>query len=109
MYSNAVGTIAINKCSFKNSSAPVNLNNKSGGVQNITIADCTFEDCATTVNSTGWKNFAAPIRIVASENGSTSNVEINNAKISYTGENKNVGNGDVLLGDGRQNEKSVIG
>ncbi|MCI5593423.1 MAG: hypothetical protein MR358_02310, partial [Clostridiales bacterium] len=107
VYSNAVGTIAINKCSFKNSSAPVNLNNKSGGVQNITIADCTFEDCATTVNSTGWKNFAAPIRIVASENGSTSNVEINNAKISYTGENKNVGNGDVLLGDGRQNEKSA--
>ena len=98
VYSNAVGTINLKGCDFSNVALAVNCNNKSNGAQSINIENCTFTDCATGTQASAWSTFAAPIRVVTSGEGATTDVTVENADISYTGTNANVGNGDILLG-----------
>lgn len=102
VYSNAPGKIELINCEFKNISLGVNINNKSTGAQDISISGCTFTDCATAANSADWSKFAAPIRLVTSGEGAKIDTKITDTTITGT----NVGNGDILLGDGRKGQKS---
>ena len=51
VYSNAAGDISINNTTFKEIAVGLNINHKSAGVQNITLKDCVFEDCALSDSS----------------------------------------------------------
>ena len=105
VYSNAPGKIELSNCVFNNIALGVNINNKSTGAQDISISGCKFTDCATTANSNAdWLNFAAPIRLVTSGEGATIDTKITDTTITGT----NVGNGDILLGDGRKGQKSSM-
>ena len=103
VYSNAPGTIEVNNCTFNNVALGVNINNKSGGEQTISISGCKFTDCATDDNAADWRKFSAPIRLVTSGDDATINATIEGSTIT----GKNVGNGDILLGDGRDGEIST--
>lgn len=109
VYSNAPGKITLDNCDFTNVAIPINLNNKSTGKQEININGCSFADCATTslAEETNSVQYAAAIRIVAANDAAVSEVKISDTAISYTGETTNVGNGDILLGDGRNGKDSA--
>lgn len=102
VYSNASGDIKIRNTIFKNISVGLNINHKSTGIQNITLEDCIFEDCALSDSpqAVNTKTYAAPIRIVAKE-GATTNLSLKNIEFKYSEGKVNCGNGDVLIGDGR--------
>lgn len=102
IYSNSAGEISANSCEFEGVAVPFNMNNKSQGTQTITVNDCSFKDCSTktVADETKSTTYAAPIRVLAQE-GATSNLVVKNANFVYSGGNEQVGNGDVLLGDGR--------
>ncbi len=108
VYSNAPGKIELINCEFKNIALGVNINNKSTDAQDISISGCTFTNCATAENSkvdnADWSNFAAPIRLVTSGEGATIDTKITDTTITGT----NVGNGDILLGDGRRGQTSFM-
>lgn len=106
VYSNNPGTIVISNCDFNGIPAAVNLNNKSDGKQNITVSGCRFTDCSTTDNANDWKSFAAPLRFVT-QNGAESNVTVESCTIAYSNGSKPVGNGGILLGDGRSGYAST--
>ena len=102
VYSNAAGDINITNTSFKNIAVGLNINHKSAGVQNITLDNCTFEDCSlpAATEAANASTYAAPIRIVT-RNDATTNLIVKNVDMIYTDDNTNCGNGDILLGDGR--------
>ena len=102
VYSNAPGDILISDTSFTGIAVGLNINHKSEGVQNITLENCTFTDCALSGSSqaASTKTSGAPVRIVA-QRGATTNLIIKGAEFRYNTGNQNVGNGDVLIGDGR--------
>ena len=131
IYSNAKGNISITNCEFTGIAVGINLNNKSDGAQNISISDCSFTNCATdnaiklsAENSSAsikdetkkaeaikksieaLNKYASPIRFVTSGSGAASNAEISNVGITYNEDHK-VTNGDILLGDKREGEKST--
>ena len=92
-------------CTFKDIAAPVNLSNKSTKAQTIDIDGCTFTNCSTAkiVASTGTADYAAPIRFVTTSTG-TINAAVKNTSITgATG-----GNGDILIGDGREGNASTL-
>ncbi|HIS41536.1 MAG TPA: hypothetical protein IAC11_01475 [Candidatus Limiplasma pullicola] len=97
VYSNAPGDILISDTTFTDIAVGLNINHKSAGVQNITLENCTFTDCALSAST---KTYGAPVRIVA-RLGATTNLTVEGAKFHYSAGNQNVGNGDVLIGDGR--------
>ena len=98
VYSNADGAIKAVKCSFTGGQVPFNINHKADGTQTVSIENCTFTNCG---DEGGWKQFAAPIRFVNSGAGTLS------ASVSKTTITGTVGaNGDILLGDGRTDQKS---
>ena len=98
------GTINIVDTKFNNIDVAVNLNNKSDGEQIINITNSTFTNCAQGTESN--KTYAAPIRVVAKESGSTSNIKVENCEFFYDEGVVNRGNGDILIGDGRSGETS---
>ena len=102
VYSNAAGDIAISDTTFKAVAVALNINHKSDGIQNITLKNCVFEDCSLSDSpqAQSTKTYAAPVRVVAQE-GATTNLTIENGKFIYSDGNKNCGNGDILIGDGR--------
>ena len=102
VYSNAPGDILISDTSFTGIAVGLNINHKSAGVQNITLENCTFTDCALSdsLQAASTKTYGAPVRIVA-QPGATTNLIIKGAEFRYNAGNQNVGNGDVLIGDGR--------
>ena len=131
IYSNAKGNISIKYCEFTGIAVGINLNNKSDGAQNISISDCSFTNCATdnaiklsAENSSAsikdetkkaeaikksietLNKYASPIRFVTSGSGAASNAKISNVDITYI-EEHTVTNGDILLGDKREGEKST--
>ena len=131
IYSNAKGNISITDCEFTGIAVGINLNNKSDGAQNISISYCSFTNCATdnainlsAKNSSAsikdetkkaeaikksietLNKYASPIRFVTSGSGAASNAEISNVGITYN-EDHTVTNGDILLGDKREGEKST--
>ena len=98
LYSNADGETIIDNCSFAGSQVPVNFNHKANGTQTVTVKNSTFTNCG---DNGDWKQFAAPVRFVNSGSG-TSTATVDNCTFKET-----VGaNGDILLGDGRNGEKS---
>ncbi len=116
VYTNHFGTISITNCSFKGIAVPINLNNKSDGKQNVTISGCTFTNCSTEeivqqarTDESGkadLRSYAAPIRFVT-QNGASTDVTIDNCTITNETGKETVGNGDILLGDGRNGKNST--
>ena len=98
VYSNADGSVTVENCSFTGSDLPVNINHKADGEILLTVKNSSFNACG---DDGEWSSFAAPVRFVNSGNGSlASTVE------SCSFENTVGVNGDILLGDGRENAKS---
>ena len=110
VYSNAPGDILISDTTFTDIAVGLNINHKSAGVQNITLENCTFTDCALSDSSqaASTKTYGAPVRIVA-QFGATTNLIIKDAEFRYNAGNQNVGNGDVLIGDGRYDAREKQG
>lgn len=98
VYSNADGKVVIDNCSFTGAQVPVNFNHKANGTQTVTVQSSKFTNCG---DNGDWKQFAAPVRFVNSGSG-TMNTTVGNC--AFTGTVG--GNGDILLGDGREGEKS---
>ena len=98
VYSNADGAIKAVKCSFTGGQVPFNINHKANGTQTVAVENCTFTNCG---DADGWKQFAAPLRLVNSGAG-TQSAEVTGCAFAGT-----VGaNGDILLGDGRTGQAS---
>lgn len=98
VYSNADGAIKAVNCSFTGGQVPFNINHKANGTQTVTVENCTFTNCG---DAGGWKQFAAPLRLVNSGAG-TQSAEVKGCAFAGT-----VGaNGDILLGDGRTGQAS---
>lgn len=110
VYTNAPGEIAIRNTTFTNIAVGLNINHKSGGVQNILLEGCTFTDCALPdVSATqNTKTYGAPVRIVAGD-GAATHLTVNGTTFNYSNGNTNCGNGDILLGDGRHDAASQQG
>ncbi len=110
VYSNAPGTIAISNTTFTGIAVGLNINHKSLGVQNITLTNCTFTDCALkdSAQAASTKTYGAPVRVVAAE-GATTNLTVTNAQFVYSEGKSNVGNGDILIGDGRYDAAETQG
>ena len=105
LYSNAVGTILVDGCTFTGVQEPINLNNKAvSGTQKITVQDSTFKNCSTTDICISDVTWAAPIRIVSSE-GADSKLTVRDCDFQYSSEKVSC-NGDILLGDGRSDKES---
>lgn len=102
VYSNAAGDISINNTTFKEIAVGLNINHKSEGVQNITLKDCVFKDCALSDSPQAetTKTYGAPVRVVA-QDGARTNLTIENCEFIYSDDKENCGNGDILIGDGR--------
>ena len=98
VYSNADGAVVIDNCSFTGAQVPVNFNHKANGTQTVTVQNSTFTNCGDDGN---WKQFAAPVRFVNSGSG-TMNTTVGTCTFTDTVG----GNGDILLGDGREGQKS---
>ncbi len=98
VYSNADGAVVIDNCSFTGAQVPVNFNHKANGTQTVTVKNSTFTNCGD--NDT-WKQFAAPVRFVNSGSG-TMDTTVGTCTFTDTVG----GNGDILLGDGREGQKS---
>ena len=98
VYSNADGAVVIDNCSFTGAQVPVNFNHKANGTQTVAVQNSTFTNCG---DNGDWKQFAAPVRFVNSGSG-TMDTNVNTCTFTDT-----VGsNGDILLGDGREGQKS---
>ena len=98
VYSNADGAVVIDNCSFTGAQVPVNFNHKANGTQTVAVQNSTFTNCG---DNGDWKQFAAPVRFVNSGSG-TMTTSVNTCTFTDT-----VGsNGDILLGDGREGQKS---
>ena len=98
VYSNADGAIKAVSCSFTDGQVPFNINHKANGTQTVAVENCTFTRCG---DADGWKQFAAPLRLVNSGAG-TQSAEVTGCAFADT-----VGaNGDILLGDGRTGQAS---
>lgn len=98
VYSNADGNVVIDNCSFTGAQVPVNFNHKANGTQTVTVQNSTFANCG---DNGDWKQFAAPVRFVNSGSG-TMTTSVNTCTFTDTVG----GNGDILLGDGREGQKS---
>lgn len=105
VYSNAVGTINLENCTFNGVREPINLNNKSGANQTISVTGCAFNDCATTDLTSKEAEWASVVRVVSSVAGSTSDLSVNGCTFAYSG-GKQKTNGDILLGEGRAGKAS---
>ena len=98
VYSNADGNVVIDNCSFTGAQVPVNFNHKANGTQTVAVQNSTFTNCG---DNGDWGQFAAPVRFVNSGSGTMTTTV---ATCTFTG---TVGsNGDILLGDGREGQKS---
>lgn len=98
VYSNANGAIKAVNCSFTGGQVPFYINHKANGTQTVAVENCTFTNCG---DADGWKQFAAPLRLVNSGAG-TQSAEVTGCAFAGT-----VGaNGDILLGDGRTGQTS---
>ncbi len=98
VYSNADGNVVIDNCSFTGAQVPVNFNHKANGTQTVAVQNSTFTNCG---DNGDWEQFAAPVRFVNSGSGTMTTTV---ATCTFTG---TVGsNGDILLGDGREGQKS---
>ena len=107
IYSNAVGSITVKNTEFKNLKCGINLNNKSGAKQTVSVSGCTFENCGTEDLLAGDANgilYSAPIRVLSTKGGS-SELTVDGCTFAY-GEGKKKVNGDILLGDGREGESA---
>jgi len=107
VYTNASGTIVIKDCTFTECAVPINMNYKAKeGTRRITIDSCTFTACGCTEEESTGSNlseYAAPIRVLHTVEGSDDCVTIRNTSITGT-----VGkNGDVLLLAKHENDSKI--
>ena len=98
IYSNADGRIVVDNCTFTGSQVPLNINHKADGAVTLEVTNSTFTSCG---DAGEWKKFAAPARFVNSGSGT---MTVTAKTLAFS---KTVGsNGDILLGDGREGQKS---
>ena len=92
LYSNANGTINVTNCAFSNVNLAINLNHKVAGEQIVNITNTTFDNV-------GYADYeyAAPVRVLSSVEGATSNVTINGCTFTNTVANKLGQDADILL------------
>lgn len=107
LYTNAVGTITVENTIFNKYTLGVNQNNKSGGLQTITLTNCVFNDCGYAYQA-DWSGFCSPVRIVASADGSESVLTTDNCVFNNSVGKETVRNSNYLFGDDRKGE-SVLG
>lgn len=108
VYSNAVGTISVSNTAFTGIAVPINLNNKTtGSTRLVAVSDCVFTDCSNVATVGGAQAYAAPIRVVGVV-GTTTNVELSNLEFNYSDGVEQCGNGDVLLGEGRNGLSQLV-
>ena len=94
IYCQNLGTLNVSNTTFENYAVGINQNNKDG-VENYTLTNCVFVDCATASNVTTQTSYAAPVRAVASAAGTVTNLTLSNCKFVYTGTETAI-NGDIL-------------
>ncbi|MGI6181967.1 MAG: S-layer homology domain-containing protein [Agathobaculum sp.] len=107
VYSNAGGIVDLQNCTFTGVSEPINMNTKAGASKKtINVTGCTFTDCGLGNNKPDPDSdiqWAAPIRVV---NSGTKICETNVKDCTFKySEGKTSCNGDILIGDGRQDGK----
>ncbi len=100
LYTNATGTIVVENTIFSDYALAVNQNNKSNGIQDISLTDCTFNDCGIEYDSS-WRDFTAPVRIVASNEGSHTDLVTKNCVFNYSDGKSPVRDSNYLFGDDR--------
>lgn len=102
VYSNSDGDISIKNTSFNEIAVALNMNHKAAGAQNISLENCTFTNCATADGemANGTKTYGAPVRVVCKKGGTTS-LSVTDCTFSLGEGRQNIGNGDILIGDGR--------
>ena len=104
VYSNAPGEISLKNCVFTNNQVPVNINHKAtSGTLKVTIENCSFINCGKG-NSGTEELYSAPIRVVNSQNENPDAVSVEIIGCSF--DNPTSSNGDILLGEGRNDEPS---
>ena len=106
VFAENAGTLVVEDCSFNDVAIGLNINNKSNGTRTISVKDTTFTDCATSSNASGFEDFSAPLRFVTTNTGA-SDITIDGVTVDYSTGTSSVGNGDILLGDGRDGKKST--
>ena len=92
LYSNANGNVVVTDCDFSNIYVPINLNHKVAGVQNVVISDCSFDACGAEKY-----DYAAPIRVLSSVEGSKTVLTVSECSFTNTVANKQGQNADILL------------
>lgn len=98
IYSNADGRIVVDNCTFTGAQVPLNINHKADGEVTLEVTNSTFTSCG---DNGDWAQFAAPARFVNSGSGT---MTVTAKKLTFK---DTVGkNGDILLGDGREGQKS---
>ena len=112
VYSNSDGDIKIKDTSFTEIAVGLNMNHKAAGIQNISLENCTFTDCATAdgAKAGATKTYGAPVRVVCKDGGTT-NLSVTSCEFVLSEGRENIGNGDILIGDGRSDaaaEQGVI-
>ncbi|WP_303249357.1 S-layer homology domain-containing protein [uncultured Slackia sp.] len=112
IYTNAVGSVTVRDTEFENMALALNLNNKSAGHQAITVENCVFTNCGTEglagAEGSDLRKYLAPIRVLNTVEGSTSNLTVKNAAFNYTDGNSPTVNGDILLGEGRTGKNASM-
>ena len=87
--------LTVSNTTFKNYAVGINQNNKDASVENYTLTNCKFIDCATDTYVTTQASYAAPVRAVASASGATVNLTLVGCEFIYTSSETAI-NGDVL-------------
>ncbi len=96
-------SLTVTNTKFTDYAVGINQNNKDG-VENYTLTNCTFVDCATASNIAANKeaigndtsSYAAPVRVVASVDGTVTNLTISGCEFIYSGSEASI-NGDILM------------
>lgn len=92
VYSNANGKISLKNVDFSDIKLPVNLNHKVAGVQKITVEKCKFVNCGKST-----ANYSAPIRVLSSVEGGSSQLTVKSCTFSGTVTNSIGQDADILL------------
>ena len=110
VYSNSDGDIKIKNTAFTEIGVALNINHKAAGTQTISLENCTFTDCAAADGSTAkdTKTYGAAVRVVSAK-GATTKLSVTDCAFAYSEGRENIGNGDILIGDGRSDAAAEQG
>ena len=103
--SDADGEITITNCSFDGVDVPINLKHDGTGTATYTVTNCRFTNCGYDNGSNNdYRDYAAPIRFVNGSGGKGQPINATVENCSFSGTRGD--NGDILVGDGRNDKKN---